>query len=90
VPAGKRRWGAYVLPFLFGDRLVARVDLKSDRVARRLLVVGAWLEAGADRATVASALAAELRDWAAWLALRSVVVGRRGDLARTLSAALRS
>jgi uncharacterized protein YcaQ len=90
VPPAKRRWGAYVLPFLLGDRLVARVDLKSDRVGRRLLVVGAWIEPGADRASVVSALAAEVRSWASWLGLRSVAVGRRGDLARTLSAAMRS
>jgi uncharacterized protein YcaQ len=90
VPAGKRRWGAYVLPFLLGDRLVARVDVKSDRGARRLLVVGAWLEPGADRAAVAPALAAELRAWSSWLGLPSVVVGRRGDFARRLSAALRA
>jgi uncharacterized protein YcaQ len=90
VPAGKRRWGAYVLPFLLGDRLVARIDLKSDRGARRLLVVGAWLEPGADRAAVAPALAAELRAWSSWLGLPSVVVGRRGDFARRLSAALRA
>src|SRR5712671_2846366 len=80
VPAPKRRWGAYVLPFLLGDRLVARVDLKSDRVARRLLVVGAWLEPGADRDSVASALAAELREWTSWLGFERVAVGSRGNL----------
>jgi uncharacterized protein YcaQ len=90
VPPAKRRWGAYVLPFLLGDRLVARVDLKSERLGRRLLVVGAWLERGADGAAVAPALAAELREWTSWLGLRSVAAGRRGDFARALSAALRA
>jgi len=89
VPAGKRRWGAYVLPFLFGDRLVARVDVKSDRVGRRLLVPGAWLEPGADRASVAAALAAELREWTSWLGFERVAVGSRGNLSRELRAAAR-
>jgi uncharacterized protein len=89
VPAGKRRWGAYVLPFLLGDRLVARVDLKSDRVGRRLVVVGAWLEAGANPAAVAPALAAELRQWTSWLGLERVAVGSRGNLSRDLRAAVR-
>jgi uncharacterized protein YcaQ len=90
VPAPKRRWGAYVLPFLLNDRLVARVDVKSDRASRRLMVLGAWVEHGADRDGVAPALAAELRDWTGWLGLEDVVVGRRGDFARALSAALRA
>ena len=90
VPAPKRRWGAYVLPFLLGDRLVARVDLKSERVAQRLTVLGAWLEPAADRAAVAPALVAELREWARWLGLPDVAVGRRGDFARSLSSALRA
>jgi uncharacterized protein YcaQ len=89
VPAPKRRWGAYVLPFLHGDRLVARVDLKADRPGRRLLVVGAWAEPGVDRAAVAQALAVELREWAAWLELAGIAVGRRGNFARVLAAELR-
>ncbi|HWE24416.1 MAG TPA: crosslink repair DNA glycosylase YcaQ family protein [Myxococcales bacterium] len=90
VPGPKRRWGAYVLPFLMGDRLVARVDLKSDRARRRLAVLGAWLERGADRRAVASALVVELHAWADWLGLEKVVIGRRGDLTRALGAALRA
>jgi uncharacterized protein YcaQ len=90
VPAPDRRWGAYVLPFLLGDRIVARVDLKSDRVRRRLAVVGAWLENGAGPEAVTSALAPELRAWATWLGLETIAVGRRGDLARSLAAALRA
>jgi uncharacterized protein len=90
VPAPKRRWGAYVLPFLMDDRLAARVDLKSDRVGRRLVVLAAWAERWADRSAVTPALAAELRGWADWLGLESVAVGRRGDLARALASALRA
>lgn len=90
VPREKRRWGAYVLPFLLGERLVARVDLKADRTRRRLQVLAAFGESHADASEVAGMLAAELRTLGGWLGLDSVVVGSRGGFARGLAKACRS
>jgi uncharacterized protein len=88
TPAAKRQYGYYVLPFLLGDSLVARVDLKSDRQAGVLRVQGAFAEAGVDVSYVAAELAAELAITAKWLELDGVVVGERGDLAAPLSHAV--
>jgi hypothetical protein len=67
TPAPKRRYGYYVLPFLLGEHLVARVDLKTDRAARRLLLRGAFLEPGHDPDEVAAALHGQLVSMAGWL-----------------------
>jgi len=83
TPAEKRTHGYYVLPFLEGDALTARVDLKADRKAGVLIVQASHAEPWASDATPVK-LAQELKLMAGWLGLDSVRVERKGDLAGAL------
>jgi len=85
VPPPKRIYGYYVLPFLLGDELVARLDLKADRQRGTLLVQGSYAEPGVLTEVVVPELAEELRLMANWLGLDEIRVMPRGDLAAALS-----
>ncbi|OBA76466.1 hypothetical protein A5641_21900 [Mycobacterium sp. 1554424.7] len=89
TPAAKRQYGYYVWPLLMDGRLVARVDLKADRAADSLRVLGAFGEPDVPRARVAAALAGELESMVSWLGLGGFSVSGRGDLAGELRAATR-
>lgn len=87
TPRHKRMYGYYVLPVLIGDRLAARVDLKSDRKAGVLRVHSAWAEPHAPADTV-ERLSQVLRAAARWQEHDSISVGSRGDLTNALAQTL--
>jgi uncharacterized protein YcaQ len=84
TPAEKRRFGYYVLPFLLGETIVARVDLKADRPAGVLRVLAAYAEPGAPPHTTAE-LAEELRLMMSWLRLERIEIVPSGDLGPALA-----
>jgi uncharacterized protein YcaQ len=89
TPLPKRVYGYYVCPFLLGDTLVARCDLKADRQRRVLTLQAAFMEPGREATSVVvEELLAELRTMQAWLELDGLEVGKRGDLAAAARRAL--
>jgi uncharacterized protein YcaQ len=76
VPAVKRRWGYYVLPILYGDDLVARLDPKLDRTSMTLEIKGFWLEddAPVKDAAFADALAKGMIRFANFMEAKNVDV----------------
>ncbi len=89
VPEPKRQYGYYVYPFVLGEELVARVDLKAERDKGVLRVKSAFAEEGQDHEYVAANLADELRLMADWLGLKRVVAGRKGNLIAAIRTALK-
>ncbi len=89
TPKHKRKFGYYVLPVLHDERLVGRLDLKSDRRSGTLRVEAAYVEPGVRPASIAVPVAERLRAMAGWLELDRVAVVRRGSLAAPLVALCR-
>lgn len=92
VPAARRRWGYYVLPLLYGDRLVGRIEPRLERSTGALRVVGWWWEDGFDPVRAdgfADALATALVAHAALNGATRIVLPRGGP-DRLLAAAIRS
>ncbi|MBV8087892.1 MAG: YcaQ family DNA glycosylase, partial [Chloroflexi bacterium] len=86
VPEPKRRFGYYVLPVLSGDELAGRLDLKADRQAGALRVLGAYAESQTSPPD-AMPILHELHRLKDWLGLTRLEIAPRGDLAPILASA---
>ncbi|MGI9220634.1 MAG: winged helix-turn-helix domain-containing protein [Woeseiaceae bacterium] len=90
VPAAKRKWGYYVLPFRVGENIVARVDLKADRHNSKLLVLAVHEEPNVGQSGCVDALGHELQDLQRWLRLDAIEVTRHNAISRRLAAGVSS
>lgn len=90
VPAPKRLYGYYVCPFLLGDTMFVRCDLKADRQRNALIVKSAYIERGHEPRRAAASLADELRCMQEWLELDHLEVADRGNLAARLQMSARA
>ena len=88
VPKPKRTFGYYVLPFLLGDEIVGRCDLKTDRSNGALRLLGAFAEPGIDEDAIAADLAEELQQLAAMVGVDRVSVDCSGRLADGVTSAI--
>ncbi len=90
TPAPKRQYGYYSLPVLVDDRVLGRIDLKSDRAAGVLRVQSAWVEPGASASELAARITPVLRRAAGWQGLGEVRVAEPlwGDASAAVRAAL--
>ena len=77
-PAAKRRWGYYALPILYGDRLVGKLDAKTDRDEGVLPRVAAIHQDVPFTKAMTAAVDREIADLARWLQVDvERAVGRR-------------
>lgn len=88
VPKPKRQYGYYVLPFILGDEIVGRCDVKTDRNDGVLRLLGAFAEPGIDEDAIAANLAAELQQLATMVGVDHVSVDCKGRLAAGVTSAL--
>jgi uncharacterized protein YcaQ len=87
TPEPKRIYGYYSLPTLHRDKLIARIDLKSDRQNKTLLVQSAWHEKDLSAKEVvqySKPVAKHLKDVQKWQKLEDLEVKKKGNLALEL------
>jgi uncharacterized protein YcaQ len=91
VPEAKRRWGYYVLPLLYGDRFVGRIEPRIDRKTKTLAVLGIWFEPGfspMEDPRFISALGEAIEEYRSFVGATKVVWPRTRP-ARDIAGALR-